>query len=180
LQPLFIKTKQNPNNMKKIAFLLMSVAVIALSSCSKEGEQGPAGPAGAQGPAGPAGAAGDDADFAINTVTVAAADFAGGTYAEYPVSFISEDLYNNGMAIAYVQDTFGYWNTIPSQWHELTDFGFFYSTADATGIIGFSADGGITADYPVRVVTMKRADYDQLNEAGLLANYNEVVKYLNK
>ncbi|MFY8138136.1 MAG: hypothetical protein ACOVMR_08520 [Flavobacteriales bacterium] len=163
--------------MKKIAFLLMSVAVIALSSCSKEGERGPAG---AQGPAGPAGAAGDDADFAINTVTVAAADFAGGTYVEYPAAFISEDLYSNGMAIAYVQDTFGYWNTIPSQWHELTDFGFFYSTADATGIIGFSADGGITADYPVRIVTMKRADYDQLNEAGLLANYNEVVKYLNK
>ena len=169
--------------MKKIAFLLMSVAVIALSSCSKEGERGPAGAQGAQGPAGPAGpagAAGDDADFAINTITVAAADFAGGTYTEYPVTFISEDLYNNGMAIAYVQDTFGYWNTIPSQWHELTDFGFFYSPADATGIIGFSADGGITADYPVRVVTMKRADYDQLNEAGLLANYNEVVKYLNK
>ena len=163
--------------MKKIAILFLSVAMIALSSCSKEGERGPAGATGAQGPAGPAG---DDADFAINTITVAVADFAGGTYTEYPVNFISQDLYENGMAIAYVQDTFGYWNTIPSQWHELTDFGFFYSTADATGIVGFSADGGITADYPVRIVTMKRADYDQLNEAGLLANYNEVVKYLNK
>jgi hypothetical protein len=177
LQPLFIKTKQNPNNMKKIAFLLMSVAVIALSSCSKEGERGPAG---AQGPAGPAGAAGDDADFTTTAFTVAAADFAGGNYAEYTVDFITQDIYENGMAVAYVQDTFGYWNTIPSQWHELTDFGFFYSVADVTGVIGFSATGGITADYPVRIVTMKRADYDHLNEAGLLANYNEVVKYLNK
>lgn len=166
--------------MKKIAFLLMSVAVIALSSCSKEGEQGPAGPAGAQGPAGPQG---DNADLTSNDLTILAADFGGGTYAEYTVNFIDQEVYENGMAVAYIQDTFGYWNNIPSQWHEITDFGFFYGpNADGVnvGIVGFSATGGITADYPVRVVTMKRADYDHLNEAGLLANYNEVVKYLNK
>lgn len=162
--------------MKKVALLFMSVAMIALASCSKEGEQGPAGPSG------PAGPAGQSAVFEINEITVAAADFAGGTYNEYQVDFITQDIYDNGVAVAYVQDGFGYWNTIPSQWHEITDFGFFNTTDPDTneniGIVGFSADGGITSDYQVRVVTMKRAEYDALNAEGLLADYNAVMNFL--
>ena len=169
--------------MKKVAFFLMSAAVLAFTSCSKEG---PAGPAGATGPAGPAGAAGDDASFTVNTLTIALADWAGGTYVEYPVDFINADIYEEGMAIAYIQDDYGYWNAIPSQWHAITGFGYTFADSDGdgtadTGIVGFDAvNGAPTADVSARVVTMTSRDYEVLNSNGQIKNFNEVMTYLSK
>jgi hypothetical protein len=169
--------------MKKVAFFLMSAAVLAFTSCSKEG---PAGPAGATGPAGPAGAAGDDASFTVNTLTIALADWAGGTYVEYPVDFINADIYEEGMAIAYIQDDYGYWNAIPSQWHVVTGFGYSFVDSDGdgagdTGIVGFDATGTApAADLNARVITMTSRDYEVLNSNGQIKNYNEVMTYLSK
>jgi hypothetical protein len=53
--PRYFCSNLNHNSMKKVAFLFMSVAVLALASCSKEGPEGPAGSTGATGPAGAAG-----------------------------------------------------------------------------------------------------------------------------
>lgn len=163
--------------MKKVAFLFMSAAVLALASCSKEG---PAGPAGAAGPAGPAG---DDASFTVNTLTIAAADWGGGTYVEYPADFINADIYEEGMVVAYIQDEFTYWNGIPSQWHPITGFGFVFVDTDgdgtSEGIVGFDATGGApTTDLPARIVTMTSRDYQVLSENGQINNYNAVMSYL--
>ena len=173
--------------MKKVAFLFMSVAVLALASCSKEGPEGPAGATGPAGPAGPAGAAGDDASFTVNQVTIAAADWGGQPYVEYVVDFIDADIYEEGMIIAYVQDEFGYWNGIPSQWHDVTGFGYSFNDLDADGTsegrIGFDATGanGIPAvDYSARVVTMTSRDYQVLSSNGSLNNYNAVMSYLQE
>ena len=161
----------------------MSAAVLTLASCSKEG---PAGPAGATGPAGPAGPAGDDASFTVNSLTIPVADWAGGTYVEYPADFINADIYDEGMAIAYIQDDYGYWNAIPSQWHAITGFGYTFADSDGdgtgdTGIVGFDAvNGAPTADVVARVVTMTSRDYDVLNNNGQIKNYNEVMNYLSK
>jgi hypothetical protein len=169
--------------MKKVAFFLLSAAVLTFTSCSKEGAEGPAGPAG---PAGAAGPAGDDASFTVNTLTIAVADWAGGNYVEYPVDFINGDIYEEGMAIAYIQDDFGYWNAIPSQWHVITGFGFSFVDSDGdgagdTGIVGFDAvNGAPTADVNARVVTMTSRDYEVLNSNGQIKNYNEVMTYLSK
>jgi len=169
--------------MKKVAFLLLSAAVLTFTSCSKEGAEGPKG---ATGPAGPAGPAGDDASFTVNTLTLAVADWAGGNYVEYPVDFINADIYEEGMAIAYIQDDFGYWNAIPSQWHVITGFGFSFVDSDGdgagdTGIVGFDAvNGAPTADVNARVVTMTSRDYEVLNSNGQIKNYNEVMTYLSK
>lgn len=165
--------------MKKIAYLFMSLAMVAMVSCSKEGEQGPAGPSG---PAGPAGPAGDDADFSVHPLTITVADWDGNEYTELEADFITEDLYNNGIAVCYVQDSFQYWNTVPSQWHPITGFGFSYiDMGDGTfiGIVGFDAANGVpTSDVNVRIVTMKRTQYEELSEEGLIADYNAVVSYL--
>ena len=172
--------------MKKVAFLFMSVAVLALASCSKEGPEGPAGSTGPAGPAGPAGAAGDDASFTVNQVTIAVADWAGGTYVEFPADFINADIYEEGMAIAYIQDEFGYWNGIPSQWHVITGFGYTFLDSDGdgvsdTGIIGFDAvNGAPAADVTARVVTMTSRDYQVLSSNGSLNNNNAVMSYLQE
>ena len=169
--------------MKKVAFFLMSAAVLTLASCSKEG---PAGPAGSTGPAGPAGPAGDDASFTVNSLTIAAADWAGGTYAEYRADFINADIYEEGVAIAYIADDYGYWNAIPSQWHAITGFGYTFADSDGdgtadTGIVGFDAvNGAPTADVTARVVTMTSRDYEVLNSNGQIKNFNEVMTYLSK
>ena len=169
--------------MKKVAFFLMSAAVLTFTSCSKEGAEGPMG---ATGPAGPAGPAGDDASFTVNAVTIAVADWAGGTYVEYPVDFINADIYEEGMAIPYIQDDFGYWNAVPSQWHVITGFGYSFVDTDGdgtseTGIVGFDAiNGAPTADVNARVVTMTARDYEVLNSNGQINNYNEVMTYLSK
>ena len=167
----------------------MSVAVLALASCSKEGPEGPAGatgPAGPAGAAGAAGAAGDDASFTVNQVTIATADWAGGTYVEFPADFINADIYEEGVAIAYIQDDFGYWNAIPSQWHVITGFGYTFADGDGdgtadTGIIGFDAvNGAPTADVIARVVTMTSRDHQVLSSNGSLNNYNAVMSYLQE
>jgi hypothetical protein len=162
--------------MKKVAFFLLSAAVLTFTSCSKEG---------AEGPAGPAGPAGDDASFTVNTLTIAVADWAGGNYVEYPVDFINADIYEEGMAIAYIQDDFGYWNAIPSQWHAITGFGYTFADSDgngtANGVVGFDAvNGAPTVDQNARIVTMTSRDYEVLNSNGQIKNYNEVMNYLSK
>ena len=160
--------------MKKVAFFLMSAAVLSFSSCTQEGAEGPAGPAG------------DDAGFTVNSLTIAAADWAGGTYVEYPADFINADIYEEGVAIAYIQDDFGYWNAIPSQWHVITGFGYTFADSDGdgtadTGVVGFDAvNGAPTADQNARVITMTSRDYEVLNSNGQIKNYNEVMTYLSK
>ena len=164
------KSFENLFKMKKLALFMLSAAIIALGSCSKEGEQGPAGPAGATG------AAGDDANFSTNDLVVAAADFGGGAYAEYSVDFLTQDIWDNGMAMCYVEDGFGYWNTVPSQWHEITGFSYFYDAG--AGVCGFDAVDGITADYNVRIVTMSMNAYQEMEEAGILNDFEAVMDYL--
>lgn len=156
--------------MKKLALFMLSAAVIALGSCSKEGDRGPAGPAGA------AGADGADANFSTNDLVVTVDDFAGGNYAELTVDFFNQDIWDNGMAMCYVEDSFGYWNTVPSQWHEITGFSYFF---DGTGgACGFDAVNGITADYNVRIVTMSMSSYQEMEEAGILGDFEAVMDYL--
>jgi hypothetical protein len=166
--------------MKKIAYLFMSIAMVAMVSCGKEGEQGPAGPAG---PAGAAGPAGENANFEVNVFPLTAAEWAGGQYIELDAPYITEEVFNDGVAIAYIKDSFGYWNGIPSQWHSVTGFTYLYGdngSGTVGGYIGFDAvNGAPTDDYEVRVVTLRRADYDALDAQGLTADYNAVMAYLN-
>lgn len=163
--------------MKKVALLFMSVAMIALASCSKEGEQGPAG---ATGPAGPAGS---NADFTVTVFPLTAAEWGGGAYVELDAPYITEAIFNDGVAIAYIKDSFGYWNGIPSQWHDVTGYTYLYGdngSGVVGGYMGFDAVNGTPADdYEVRVITMKRADYDALEADGLLANHDAVMEYLS-
>jgi hypothetical protein len=168
--------------MKKLSYFLFSVALVALVSCGKDGEQGPAGPAGPAGATGAQGPAGDDADFAINNLTIPVAEWAAFGYAEMEAPFITQDIQDNGMALCYVNDEFGYWNTIPSQWHLITGFASFYG--DVAGVVGgycgFDCDPAAipTVDVNVRIVTMKRADYEQMSADGIIADYSKVVNYL--
>ena len=172
--------------MKKVAFFLMSAAVLTFISCSKEGAEGAKGATGPAGATGATGAAGDDANFTVNAVTIPVADWAGGNYVEFPVDFITADIYEEGMAIPYIQDDFGYWNAIPSQWHVITGFGYSFVDADGdgtseTGIVGFDAvNGPPTVDVIARVVTMTSRDYEVLNANGQIKNYNEVMTFLSK
>jgi len=196
--------------MKRTVLLLMNVAFLTLASCYKEGPAGPAGPAGPTGPTGPAGANGidgadgidgtngingsdgvdgvdgDDAGLTINSLTIAVADWAGSSYVEYPAEFITADIYDSGIAIAYIQDDFGYWNSIPSQWHEITGFAYTFTDADGdgtadTGVVGFDAVNDTpTADVIARVITMTTRDYQVLSSNGSLNNYNAVMSYLKE
>jgi len=149
--------------MKNFKLFFLSAAVLAFASCTKEGDRGPAGPAGP---------AGEDANFTTEELTVAAADFDGGTYVEYPSEVITQEVYDEGMAIAYVLDDFEYWNSIPSQWHEITGFSY------TTGTAGFDAVDGITVDYTVRIVTMRSAQYEEVIELGLEKDCDALIAYL--
>jgi hypothetical protein len=167
--------------MKKLAFFLLSAVALTFTSCSKEDSKG------STGPAGPAGPAGDDAGFAINSLTIPAADWAAGnTYVEYTVDFINADFYETGVAIAYIQTNDGYWNAIPSQWHTITGFSYSFNDTDEdgvgdSGVVGFDAiNGAPTTDLNARVVTMNSRDYEVLDSNGQINNYNEVMTYLSK
>ncbi len=155
----------------------MSAAALTFASCSKEGPEGPAGPAGP---------AGDDAGFAVDSLIIPAADWAGGTYLEYVVDFISPDIYLGGIAIAYIKDEYGYWNSIPSQWHVITGFGFSFIDTDDdgisdSGVVGFDAENGAPSiDHVARIITMTSRDYEVLSSTGQINNYNEVITYLSK
>jgi hypothetical protein len=163
--------------MKKVAFFLIGALALTFASCSKEESKGSTGPAGP---------AGDDAGFAINSLTILADDWAGDTYVEYTVDFINADIYEAGVAIAYIQDDYGYWNAIPSQWHAITGFGYSFNDTDAdgvsdSGVVGFDAiNGAPTTDLNARVITMTSRDYEVLDSNGQINNYNEVMTYLSK
>lgn len=158
--------------MKISKLIALGFAVVALASC-----EGPEGPAGATGPAGPAGASGDNADFAYNDIPVNAADFTDG-YVEYNVDFITQDIFDNGICLAYIKDAFEYWNGIPSQWHEITGFTYVYNEANSTGVVGFDAVNGITTDYEARIVTMTARQYLEVQELEIEADYLKVKNYL--
>jgi hypothetical protein len=124
--------------MKKVLFSMVAIATLAFTSCTKEG---------------PAGPAGDDGSFTTYTFTSAATDWAASTYVEYPVSIITQDVMDKGIALVYVQDEFGYWNPCPSSWHAINGYTYVY-TAAAGGIVGLDVTTAPTVDYQVRVVTM--------------------------
>ncbi len=163
--------------MKKAALFLVGIITLLFTSCSKEGVEGPAGPAGP---------AGDDGSFTVNTLTIAAADWAGSTYVEYVVDFINADIYEEGVAIAYIMDDYSFWNSIPSQWHDITGFSYKFDDSDGdgtadTGLVGFDAlNNQPTTDITARVVTMTSRDYEVLSNNGLINNYHEVMTYLAK
>ena len=68
---------------------MLAIATLAFTSCTKEG---------------PAGPAGDDGSFTTYTFTSPVADWATSTYVEYPVSIITQDVMDKGIALVYVQD----------------------------------------------------------------------------
>ncbi len=150
--------------MKKFSYFLLSAAVVALVSCGKEGEQGPVGPAG---PAGATGAAGDDADFIAVIDTIPGADWAGATYIEYVKPYITEDIYENGVVILNVADDFGYWNSVPSDFHPISGYGYAWNPEDNVGIIGFESDGTVTTDQIIKVTTMTMRAYQELVALGI-------------
>ena len=159
--------------MKQLAFVFLSVLALSFTACTKEG---PAGPAGAAGPAGPAGPAGENANYSIGEYTVAGADFQA-NYTEFQVAEITEDVMDAGVVLVYVQDSFGYWNQIPSNWTPIIGFSYIW-TADTGGILGLDHDDTPVLDsYVVRVVTMFQRDYELLDE-GVVADFDQLMEVL--
>jgi hypothetical protein len=147
--------------MKNTAFALLSAAALMLAGCGKEG------PAGSNGTDGTDGA---DAGFELFETTISVADWAGGTYVEFPAPNVTESIYNQGMVMVYIQDDFGYWNQIPSAWTDFVGFAFFWTSADG-GLVGLDYDPtmSVDVDYNVRVVTMELRDYELLDEEDLVS-----------
>lgn len=159
--------------MKKLGFLFLSIAMLAFTACTKEG---PKGPAGATGPAGPAG---QNANYSVNELVIVGADWAGAGYIEYEADFITQDVYEAGSVVVYVQDEFGYWNSVPSQFHPISGYGYSWTAANG-GIVGFESDGTVTTDFTARVVTMDDRDFQVLQENGKINNLNDVIEYFNQ
>lgn len=158
--------------MKKVFSLaLVALASFVFTACEKEGPAGPAGPAGA---------AGVVSNFSSNIITVAGEDWAGGTYTEYDASFITEAVMEEGAVIVYVQDGFGYWNSVPSAFHPISGYGYFYDSSSNTGRIGFEVLSTITTDQIAKVITMDNRSYQALEEMDLLDDAAAVEAFLSK
>jgi hypothetical protein len=142
--------------MKKLLFLAAIVSVFA--ACVKEGPQGPAG---------------DDGSFTVYNFTSAAADWAGGTYVEYPCPIITQNVIDKGIVLVYVQDEFGYWNPCPSIWHSIN--GFSYNLE----IIGLDATAAPTIDYNIRVVTMNERAALEIGDPSKYT-YQELINKLSE
>lgn len=162
--------------MKKLGFLFLSIAMLAFTACTKEG---PKGATGAAGPAGPAGPAGQNANYSVNEVVILGADWAGAGYIEYDAAYITQDVYEAGSVVVYVQDEFGYWNSVPSQFHPISGYGYAWSV-DNGGVVGFESDGTVTTDFTARVITMDDRDFQILQENGKINNYNDVMTYFSQ
>ncbi len=140
---------------------MLAIATLAFTSCTKEG---------------PAGPAGDDGSFTTYTFTSSATDWAASTYVEYPVSIITQDVMDKGIALVYVQDEFGYWNPCPSSWHAINGYTYVY-TAAAGGIVGLDVTTAPTIDYQVRVVTMNEKAASSISNIETL-RYDELMSEL--
>jgi len=118
--------------MKKTSLLFVLMAFVAASLSGCKGDDGPAGQ---RGPAGPQGG---DANFQVAIINIAAGDWGTGGYVEYPCSIITPAVMDSGLVICYIQDDFGYYDGIPSAYHEITGFGYVYATNPTPGgIVGF-------------------------------------------
>ncbi len=158
--------------MKKMFSLaLVALVSIVFISCEKEGPAGPAGPAGA---------AGVVSNFSSNIITVAGNDWGGGTYTEYDAAFITEAVMEEGAVIVYVQDGFGYWNSVPSAYHPISGYGYLFDAESNTGRIGFEVLTTITTDQVVKVITMDNRSYQALEEMDLLDDAAAVEAFLSK
>jgi hypothetical protein len=158
----------------KLSIFLAGAFALVLAGCAKEGPQGPEGPAG---PAGQAGADGTNADFAVFETTVLTTDWQG-SYTEFPVDIVTEQIMNEGIVIVYAQDDFGYWNHIPSAWTDIVGYGYVWS-AETGGIVGLDHDEAVAPamDYNVRIVTMSMRSYEVL-DAEDLATYASLTEAL--
>lgn len=158
--------------MKNVIFSLFIVsAMVLMSSCEKEGPAGPAGPAGA---------AGVVSNFSTDLITIPGDSWAGNTYTELEADFITEAVMNEGAVIVYVQDDFGYWNSVPSAFHPISGYGYSFDTGSNTGVIGFEVLATITTDVNVKVITMDNRSYQTLQEMDVLDNAAAVEAFLNK
>ncbi len=147
--------------------MLFAAAALLFTAC-----EGP------EGPAGPAGPAGDNSNFSTFETTVLAADWGGQPYTEVEVNIITEDVYNNGVVLVYVEDAFGYWNQVPSAWTPIVGYGYVWAS-DAGGVLGLDHDPdvAIDSDWNIRVVTMFMRDFNEIDEE-IVADYDRLVDYM--
>lgn len=150
--------------MKKLSYFLFSVALVALVSCGKDGEQGPAGPAGPAGATGPAGP--PAADYAVYNDTIPVASWVNG-YTEFERDYITQEAFENGIITVMVEDDFGYYNSVPSDYHPITGYGYAFDTATNIGVIGFESQAAVTEDRNVKVAVMTMRAYQELVEQGI-------------
>ena len=161
--------------MKKtiLVFVLMAFVAVSLSGCS--GDDGPAGP---RGPAGPQGG---DANFQVAIINIPSGDWGTGGYVEYPCSIITPSVMDSGLVVAYIQDDFGYYDGIPSAYHEITGFGYVYAPAPGPGgVMGFESDPAAppTVDRQAKVVTMSASFLRQIEDRSVLQSYESLMRYV--
>lgn len=164
--------------MKKttLVFVLMAFVAVSLSGC--KGDDGPAGPSG---PAGPAGPQGGDANFQVAIINIPSGDWGTGGYVEYPCSIITPSVMDSGLVVAYIQDDFGYYDGIPSAYHEITGFGYVYAPAPGPGgVMGFESDPAAppTVDRQAKVVTMSASFLRQIEDRSVLQSYESFMRYV--
>lgn len=161
--------------MKKttLVFVLMAFVAVSLSGC--KGDDGPAGP---RGPAGPQGG---DANFQVAIINIPSGDWGTGGYVEYPCSIITPSVMDSGLVVAYIQDDFGYYDGIPSAYHEITGFGYVYAPAPGPGgVMGFESDPAAppTVDRQAKVVTMSASFLRQIEDRSVLQSYESLMRYV--
>lgn len=156
--------------MKMKSYLIAMMAMVSMSLLGCKGDDGPAGPRGPQG---------DDANFQVQIINIPAGDWGTGGYVEYPCSIITQEVMDQGMVIAYIQDDFGYYDGIPSAYHEITGYGYVY---DATpgGIVGFECDPTAppTVNRQAKVVAMSASFLRQIEDKSVLQSHEALMKYL--
>lgn len=146
---------------------ILFIGFVTLTGCKKE-----------EGPVGPPGPAGEDANFAVGEYLVEAADFES-DYAEISVDIITEDIMESGVVLVYVEDGFGYWNNVPSQFTPIIGFSFVWG-ATSGGILGLDHDPAIIIeDYNVRVVTMYQKTHQDLPSDEIVQDYDLLINHLS-
>lgn len=156
--------------MKTTTNLIAFMAMLAISFVGCKGDDGQAGPSGPRG---------DDANFQVQILTIPAGDWGAGGYVEYPCNIITQQVMDEGMVIAYIQDDFGYYDGIPSAYHEVTGFGYIYDPVPG-GVIGFECDPAAppAVNRQAKVVSMSASFLRQLEDKRVLQSHESLMKYL--
>ncbi|MFM7080018.1 MAG: hypothetical protein ACKOYC_09565 [Bacteroidota bacterium] len=156
--------------MKTTSYLMTFMTLVSLSLLGCKGDDGPAGPSGPPG---------DDANFQVRIITIPSADWGSSGYVEYPCNIITQDVMNQGMVIAYIQDDFGYYDGIPSAFHEVTGYGYVYD-AVAGGIVGFECDPASPplVNRQAKVVAMSASFLKEIEDRSVLQSHERLMRYL--